>query len=158
MCNKKNKNFTEMLPQAWRQHYKTLFSSPLIPILAVIMFVSHNGLDTFFFICQNDRKHVFLNSINDWQFDTLALLDFLQIRLCDRQREGQTEIEAAKRRRELMREKQIEGKGGWERWRGQSKEIRRELNEKCTEEKQIFYIWSSDSSEGGRERKDKMKK
>lgn len=25
-------------------------------------------------------------------------------------------------------------------------------------EKQIFYIWSSDSSEGGRERKDKMKK
>ncbi len=42
--------------------------------------------------------------------------------------------------------------------KGQSKEISRELNEKCTEEKQIFKIWSSDSSEGGRERKDKMKK
>lgn len=79
-----------------------------------------------------------------------------------RQTEGGTDRDRSGQEKEGADERETDwGKlreGGWERWRGQSKEISRELNEKCTEEKQIFYIWSSDSSEGGRERKDKMKK
>lgn len=142
-----------------RPHFKT--STSLIPILTVGMFGNSSRLDIrFFFICQNNRKH-FSNLINVLKLVTSVLLDFLQIRLCDRQREGQTEIESSQERegadeRETDWEKTR--KGGWERWRGQSKEIRRELNEKCTEKNRYFTYGPVTAQREGEKERTKWKK